>query len=672
MIVKNPLIVSGLIVYSFWYILLYMLLLFTRHVLPIWVVEDYPASLLIMGLGAGAGLMATLGVRAFTLHRREAIVHAGDADRGAIVSLGEMPALPQAVRGKVTPEIEAALHRRFWWPMVALDFPAHARAIEAVLGVMAKESRLPASPIPGGHGGRTLIEHSLGVADGILRMAQAWRYTGQKDKRGRVRVRLKDPDAEYHRFMKQDVGLLALAGFAHDIGKVTCYEPSGTAAGRTVPVTEVVPNHDTEGASLLRMIPEVMSLPYPDRRALLVAVGYYHHPGAITISDPVDDRMRSLTELLIAADVATGKAEGHVLDPADYAYGDEDAPEEITAEVAAVASTSTWVPPNDEARPATVGDHAEVSPAANAQDDSLPFELSVLFNLLDDDSAIGSKVADPRKRIGYKYDGCLWLADAMVRRNANNDPRVDAVYSARETDTKNGNASPFTEKLLTQLAERGLLRTAWAGGELAPQRACFVVRSEAFKQGTQSGVFIIPASVRTSKARLPEDKPMEIVRPLWGEKSAHQVAKPKEEAGAPTESTGVVEPTSEAQTEPAADTGEQPAVALSDGYDATDLPPGMGFDEPEPVAARSEVEDDPIALLATSLIEQFPDVKQITTPEGVRRAVLPYNSPEAEAVRTAIALAAQQGHDISAVQTARDSAGQPKWLTIPIPAQVAK
>ncbi len=72
-------------------------------------------------------------------------------------------------------------------------------------------------------------------------------------------------------------------------------------------------NHDIEGAKLLRSLPEIMSLSWKDRMALLAACEFYHHIGSMPHSTWIDDRARSLVELLITADVATGRREGGVV-----------------------------------------------------------------------------------------------------------------------------------------------------------------------------------------------------------------------------------------------------------------------------------------------------------------------------------------------------------------------
>lgn len=555
MIVKNPIIKSALIVFTFWYAVLYIISsLAYGWTGMIWLATDYPVTLGALLIGCSLGTAATLGTRALFLAKQEQITKGGSELRGLRTSLGEIPSPPHPwgdVGAQEVARFHAALHKRAWWPLVSREFPAHASALDAVAAAMASKPSLPASPVPGGHGGRTLFEHSLAVADAIMSMARNWKYTGQRDRRGRLRVKLRDTQGSFHAFRRGDLGLLALAGFAHDFGKLVCYKPTGDKQGRTDLVREVAPNHDTEGAIALRSIPEIMALPYPDRRALLLAVGYYHHAGSIHNGDGITDRMRSLTELLIAADVATGKAEGGVT-PDSYGDAYADDVEDYGAAVASpaptanatVASSAESVPAEPRHvsadAPAPVGAvSAEViASSSEAEAGTGQHELSLLFRMLADPSAIGARVADQAKRIGWKYGGYLWLIDEAVKHQVGHLAKMDQeTYFADVlgvgANDRNGNASPFSARLLTQLHERGLLKVDWNGDELAPQRALFQVRGP---KSTIGGIFIVPDTILASTKRLPDDKPMEIVRPLWGTGSAHkkkiqQAAGPVAESG---------------------------------------------------------------------------------------------------------------------------------------------
>lgn len=507
MIVKNRLVLSGFLVYTFWYVLLFLLLSWRHGIMPIWIVTDYPLSLFVIGCGAGAGLLLTFGATAIRMHKREAIVRHGDSLRGANSSLGELPRMP------VTPAAHLiaaerhleTMHHRKWWALIAREHPAHAEALNAVMRVLATEPKLPASPVPGGHGGRTLIEHSLTVVDSILKMGRDWRYTGQRTRQGELQVGLMDTSKEYHAFGRADIGLLALAGLAHDIGKLACYKPTGKSNGRTVPVAEVKPNHDTEGSKLLRCVPEIFALPYQDRRALLLAVGFYHHAGSISLAENIDDRMRSLTELLIAADVAAGVAEG--------ATQAEAAAAKVEAELESEASQAPISAPAKPEKPKTL-----------LEDPDLPRELSLFLKVLSDPNAIGADVSVQMDKIGYKYGGRLWLKEVLVMAKLPSLPDITDVEIYSTYKTADDTPTPFSRALLAQLADRNLLERKFEGKVYPPARAMFNVQVDNTKKSTIKDVFIIDANILPSTARLPDGKKMEIVGARWKDKSAKNSA----------------------------------------------------------------------------------------------------------------------------------------------------
>lgn len=533
MIVKNRLIFAGFLVYTFWYVLLFILLSWRRGVLPVWVLTDYPLSLFVVACGAGVGLLLTFGVTSIRLHQREIIVRQGETSRGATTSLGELPGMQAVKEGHAlaTEAFLVKLHHRKWWPLIAGEHPAHAAAMEAVMRVFATEPKLPASPVPGGHSGRTLAEHSLAVADSILKMGKDWRYTGQYTRQGELQVPLMDASKPHHSFGRADVGLLALAGLAHDIGKVTCYQPSGPAEGRTVPVTEVKPNHDTEGAKLLRCMPEILALPYRDRRAVLLAVGFYHHAGSISLAENIDDRMRSLAELLIAADVATGVAEG-----------------DAEATAAAAAAETTIGSHEDTGGTRPDGDAAQPEkPQSLLADPSLPRELKLFLKVLSDPNAIGGNVSVQMDKIGYKYDDRLWLHDDLVRGKLAGLPDITdvEVYSTYKT----GGDAPtdFSRALMGQLADRNLLERKYDGKVYPPARAMFCVQASNKKRSVMKDIFIIDAAILPSTSTLPNGIKMEIIGPRWKDKAA-KGAEPVKPAGLPTaeesaaEDTGFTDP----------------------------------------------------------------------------------------------------------------------------------
>ena len=342
---KNPLIKSVLIVFFFWYIVLYLM-----SDAP---VIHMPAALLQtiawVTFSAGVGIFFTLARGIFHRGQRDQRL-LGRKLRGASTTLGNppipglAPSRPSGKsladhwnefgwtpRGEVPPEFWAQFP---WWPAYRAKHPAYAAAFAGCAQVMFGMPALPASPRPGGHGGVSLIRHSVSVLHTLMEMAPDWKFSGNKNKKGQLKSdgALYDLTKTHHAFHFRSVAdadfdpILPLAAFAHDIGKVRCYEPSNwkgegrplirrkkRQAGWDGPVDvvrEVKPLHGLEGARLLRRMSEIHNLPMKERDALLVCVAYYHDIDDMPRARWIDDRTRSLVHLLYEADVATGVQEG--------------------------------------------------------------------------------------------------------------------------------------------------------------------------------------------------------------------------------------------------------------------------------------------------------------------------------------------------------------------------
>lgn len=659
MILKNPIISSGLIVYSFWYILLYIAFAIVGHYGPWWVFEDYPLSLAAITLGAAVGVASTAGVRAARMHNLESSIRNGHAMRGARLTMGKLPEPEPPARDTSPSSYMAVIRRRKWWGAVARDFPAHARAFEAITAVMASRPALPASPVSGGHAGRTLFAHSVAVTDAMFKMARAWRYTGQKNRNGKVRVPLRDTKGSYHAFQHGDTGLLALTAFAHDIGKIACYQPTGKRDGKLERVREALPNHDTEGARMLRSMPEVMELPYADRRALLVAVGHYHHAGSMSNSDGITDRMRSLTELLIAADQATGKSEGESVDAAYTAEGeDELVPADmVSMDAVTGAQGADSAAKESPAKLAINAAPAQERPVDRTTMDGRPFELSLLFQILADDSVIGGKVKGDRNRVGVKSDNKLWLSPDVITGKVAEMTSMGPIEQAEEllgADTGPKKAVPFIERLLVQLHEQGKLMVEWKGRQLDPRYALFDAYAPSIGR-KYSKLFIVDADILASTSRLPEDAKMVIDKPSFGvhlaEAAVDAAAANEHEQGQVNNKTEVAPPEEDEATAKAA--------ALFGGDDETGA---VEDDEP------GETLEDACRLI----LEIFPEAVRIGAGEGGRKigTIKGDTHPGAlAAFMEAMDALDTKGVDTSKAERFADKAGVLRMVQFPIPDQ---
>lgn len=280
--------------------------------------------------------------------------------RGGKISIGVLPQYPPPKQGGFNP---VAFNEIMDFEGYARVYPAHAALMLAGARVMMSVPGLPASPVPGGHGGATLLEHSFNVVKAMGRLAPTWKFYGHKNKDGSYWHQVKPVNGrDYHAFNMNDP-LLPLTAFLHDIGKVVCYElqKDGTVREKTRTAflfdgsvldrdksKRVKIEHDTEGARLLRRMPELWDLPREDSRALLFAVSYYHKVGSVPASEWITDRARSLIELLIEADNLAGRMESGE----DGAHPlDQDQPAAVTQPPVHAAAPNVQAPSQEQAAP---------------------------------------------------------------------------------------------------------------------------------------------------------------------------------------------------------------------------------------------------------------------------------------------------------------------------------
>jgi len=209
--------------------------------------------------------------------------------------MADLPDLTNAERYEYGPDILA------WLQSNREKHPKHVAALEAVIRVLASREWLPASHIPGGHGNRSLIDHSLRVGGIALKFAPTFEYAGLVSRYNTVPMR--DPG---YRFDATDP-LIPIVAVAHDIGKIATFL---VEKGKVVGAQS---NHDLAGARMLALLDEVGDLPPDDRNALMRAVAHYHHESAYPVAPDgrvERDRDVALMMLLIKSDNAAGKHEG--------------------------------------------------------------------------------------------------------------------------------------------------------------------------------------------------------------------------------------------------------------------------------------------------------------------------------------------------------------------------
>jgi hypothetical protein len=477
---KNNLVRAHLAILVFWFIVLFLA---ARGVNLKLLASSMTYAMVIMGGGVVIGVMLWV---TFDLLRRDSVLERNGSHsvRGASVSIGDPPSPTQVPRGKVSASMLAS---RFpWWGAYSKRYPKHAEAFLAVFAVMYANPRLPASPVPGGHGGATLIDHSFNVVKTMMEMAPKWSYRGHRNKRGEVSFPLLDNTKSEFRFTPDDP-ILPLTAFAHDIGKTACYkmDPDGY-------VREVRKNHDIEGAKIMRTLPEVMALPWKDRMAVLTACEYYHHIGSLPYSTWIDDRARALIELLIAADIETGKREGGVVTN-EYQDGDFVLPQPNSsqAQTAEDDGHESGESPSDDGglTMASENRHPPVGAPASGSDEhgsALDLAYSVL---LEPGRVNGTNAAN---RIAWKHGEWLYISDAKLRA-AVAKMTGDSGYN---TLPHRGNMHAFTLELMSQLAASGNLLQEHDGQKFSEKRALFTTRSAVPGKTPVENKFVLVANVR--------------------------------------------------------------------------------------------------------------------------------------------------------------------------------
>lgn len=241
----------------------------------------------------------------------------GRVERGVSISigpvpihLGELPRNEHSISEQDVAEVREIHEDRStdflkkWHTNFDSRAPEHGRLMYALERVMAQHRTLPATHVPGGHGGRNLLVHSLLVCWYMVKLAPSHTYNGTiKLPDFKITLKLKEPGYQFD----GDDPLVALIGLAHDIGKIECYEYDENGG-----VTGCRRDHDLTGSRILARMPEFWDLPDNDRDTLSLVVAHYHHPQDMPTLDGFEvlaDRNHAMLELLIRADVLSSKRE---------------------------------------------------------------------------------------------------------------------------------------------------------------------------------------------------------------------------------------------------------------------------------------------------------------------------------------------------------------------------
>lgn len=273
-----------------------------------------------LGVGLGA---ASVWFMIWSNKQAQKSLLEGESVRGLKCTIGELPLIarePDKADGlpdfSAVPDVPTGFFES-WFTRYDKTHPAHAELMRVFLRIYEHHKALPATHVPGGHGGRTLLQHSLLAAYFMDKLAHSWAYTGLRDRTGkRVVLKLRDQSYKFN----ADDPLVALIGIAHDIGKIEAYifdkaDPTS--------IIGIHHEHDLTGARMIARLPEAWAIPDEDRQAMFLAIAHYHHPMELPLSPDrraIDDRTIALMELLIKTDFVTSRVEAKGAEPTEREY----------------------------------------------------------------------------------------------------------------------------------------------------------------------------------------------------------------------------------------------------------------------------------------------------------------------------------------------------------------
>ena len=479
--VRNPIVVRVARATVFWWLLLTVVTFSSIDLLDRLDVRDVSLRIAL----AFAGVTAAIALIAAATRLRRELVRRSLLEgerRGITTSVGPVPeglGQPQRIAGSRL-DLERTHPLRLWADQVRDTHPEVHALFGAIVDTMAAYPDCPAAPVRTGHGGRTLFEHSLVVVEQVTLAAPKFRYDGGRNRQGKLVRPVLDSN---FRFDPEDP-LIVLLAFAHDIGKLECYQRD-PASGR---IEEIKRDHDRIGRLMLARMPELWQLAPADRQALLFASGYYHHPQALP--EQVEDRPRALMELLIVADTLAGQHED-----AHPVWG-------TTPPIAAVPLTgATSAAPTTAADMDEEDDNAVLPPVApehaGAGLDRLEsYYAQAFLEVL----ALPRSINGPRgKTLGYRWDNLLYLEDEPLRHAMARQLDEASLMEAKHGDGR----SRVNEDLMRALLKLGWLYNVHDGAEYSETRALFRVKwLTATTDASGAKVWERPDDKYTSKATI--------------------------------------------------------------------------------------------------------------------------------------------------------------------------
>lgn len=382
---KNPIFTWAAIVFGFWW----LIFSYFSNVVGLWlfddavprvgpVAEDVDLQRKIWALGIAIAISGVIGGSIIIRQARDARLQRR-GERGMWSTLGAVPidapwfepvlesARKKPSDGLALPDVPPA-HRAYWaaWQKkYRKTHPQHVALARAVMAIYEARKELPATHHAQGHGNLSLGVHCLSVACAMDERAKAFHFDGLRNKKG-VMV------APLHNASGVDLTahpLVFIAGLAHDIGKIDGFLfEEGKLVG-------CLKEHDMLGARMVGRIREAWDLPERDRCALLVAIGFYHHPLDFPLDKQgrlSDDLGAALMTLLHDVDIEVSG------DELDDEYGTKDM-DELSVYEAFVDLISEVGRVNGTDKSNSVGQH--FGDYSVFKEDQLRREMALLLNM---------------------------------------------------------------------------------------------------------------------------------------------------------------------------------------------------------------------------------------------------------------------------------------------------
>jgi len=468
------LVTDVIIAFVFWWMLLSFGHLFSDSIYE-WNISNLIDNLYISSISFFWGLLISSGIFV-TLRTFSRAQLVGSELNGISVNIGSFPKLRiDLPRLKMKTQWNPFMKE--WIANNSQKFPNHYKIICAIGEILEAHPLHPASIEPGGHGDRTLLDHSHYVAEFMIKGSSSFEYDGYTTRIG-TKVEKIDP---LYCFNNSDP-LIPIVGLAHDIGKIICYEVSEEGVA-----TEKRNNHDLRGALLLTSIPEFWDLPEGDRTILSDTVGYYHHSDSLPSN--ASDKSRAFIELVKKADAEAGEYEAK--NPRMVSIED-------TYDMVRLMLKARGEDPNKASLPDK--NLPYISELAGVKLSLHQSRILYFFEELIFSEGVVNGI-DSNNRLGFKIDDVIYFPEEPVRERLCKLLEAKRLVNLR----KNDGYAVLTERLMEVLALRGSLINVVDGHEFGSGRALFKILARTTKQ-KQIKEYVWPAVFMVNANAYPFEK----------------------------------------------------------------------------------------------------------------------------------------------------------------------